>query len=103
MISTYWEDKKDNDEYLRSNPGLSIDAAEYLVEKRINLVGIDTPSIDAAIDEGFNAHHILLKNGVLIVENLCNLKDLPDRFKLIVLPLKLRGATGSPVRAIAIV
>ncbi|GIU72228.1 MAG: cyclase [Candidatus Nitrosocaldaceae archaeon] len=102
IISTSWEDKKDEDEYLTANPGLSIDAAEYLVEKKVNLVGIDTASIDAAKDDKFSAHHILLRHSILIVENLCNLKNLPDRFKLIVLPLKLRGATGSPVRVIAI-
>jgi kynurenine formamidase len=39
----------------------------------------------------------------LIVENLCNLEKIYGvHFKLIVLPLKLKGATGSPVRAIAI-
>ncbi len=103
IIATSWEDKKDEEDYLIANPGLSRDAANYLVEKRVNLVGIDTASIDAAKDEGFNAHHILLSNNILIVENLCNLQNLPDEFKLVVLPLKLEGATGSPVRAIAII
>jgi kynurenine formamidase len=45
----------------------------------------------------------LLGRDVLIVENLCNLEKIYGvHFKLIVLPLKLKGATGSPVRAIAI-
>jgi len=54
-------------------------------------------------DSNFSVHHILLNNNVLIVENLCNLEKISGvHFKLIVLPLKLKGATGSPVRAIAI-
>ncbi len=89
--------------YFNNNPGLSIDAAEYLVSKRINLVGIDSPSIDLGKDSNFSAHHVLLNNNVLIVENLCNLEKISGMyFKFIVLPLKLKGATGSPVRAIAI-
>jgi len=40
---------------------------------------------------------------VLILENLCNLDKIPKSYvKLIVLPLKLKGATGSPVRAVVI-
>ena len=103
IIATSWEDKKDDEDYLTSNPALSIDAAEYLVSKNVNLVGIDTASIDHPSEKGFRVHHILLSNNILIVENLCNLKSLPDRFRLIVLPLKLKGATGSPVRAIAMI
>jgi len=54
-------------------------------------------------DSRFLAHHILLSKDVLIVENLCNLEKISGvYFRLIVLPLKLRGATGSPVLAIAI-
>jgi arylformamidase len=67
------------------------------------LVGIDSPSIDLGLDSRFLAHHELLDNGILILENLCNLeKILGVHFKLVVLPLKLKGATGSPVRAIAL-
>jgi len=66
-------------------------------------VGIDSPSIDIGTDRRFSVHHIFSKNNVLIVENLCNLEKISKiHFKLIVLPLKLKDATGSPVRAIAI-
>ena len=73
-----------------------------MISKKINLVGIDSPSIDKGNDGKFSVHHLLSKNNVLIVENLCNLEKISGiHFKLIVLPLKLKDATGSPVRAIA--
>ena len=80
-------------------------AAEFLVEKKINAVGIDGPSIDIGSDEDFSSHKTLLGNGILIVENLCNLENLEhkDTFTLLISPLKLKGASGSPVRALAIV
>jgi kynurenine formamidase len=54
-------------------------------------------------DKSFVAHKIFAKNNVLIVENLSNLEKIPTfDFDFIILPLKLKDATGSPVRAIAI-
>ena len=103
IFSTGWYKNLTKKHYFDNNAGLSIDAARYLASKRINLVGIDSPSIDLGKDSNFSAHHVLLSNNVLIVENLCNLEKISGMyFKFIVLPLKLRGATGSPVRAIAI-
>ena len=103
IFATGWYKNLLKKHYFDNNPGLSIDAARYLASKRINLVGIDSPSIDLGKDSNFSAHHVLLSKDVLIIENLCNLEKIAGvYFKLIVLPLKLRGATGSPVRAIAI-
>ncbi|WP_338140918.1 hypothetical protein [Candidatus Nitrosotenuis chungbukensis] len=70
--------------------------------KKISLVGIDSPSIDIGSNASFSAHKILLKSDVLILENLCNLDRIKKtHFGIIALPLKLQGATGSPVRAVA--
>jgi len=67
------------------------------------LVGIDSPSIDLGNDTKFSVHQIFSKNNILIVENLANLEKIPkNHFKLVVLPLKLKDTTGSPVRAIAL-
>jgi len=75
-----------------------------LASKKINLVGIDSPSIDLGKDEKFSVHHVLAKSGILIVENLANLDKInSEEFHLIVAPLKLKNATGSPVRAMALV
>jgi arylformamidase len=103
IFATGWHKNLLKKYYFTKNPGLSISAAKYLVKKKISLVGIDSPSIDLGLDSRFLAHHQLLDNGTLILENLCNLeKILGVHFKLVVLPLKLKGATGSPVRAIAL-
>src|SRR5215216_3233480 len=104
VFSTGWEKQiKQKDNYIRNNPGLSKDAAEYLVEKKVNAVGIDCPSIDIGTDSGLIAHKMLLSNEILVIENLCNLYKFTNRkFMLLVTPLKLAGASGSPIRAIGI-
>ena len=104
VFSTGWEKQiKQKDNYIRNNPGLSKDAAQYLVEKKVNAVGIDCPSIDIGTDSGFIAHKILLSNQILVIENLCNLYEFTNgKFTLLVTPLKLAGASGSPIRAIGI-
>ena len=85
------------------NPGLTVSGGNYLASKKINLVGIDSPSIDLGINNKFSVHHVLAKNGILIVENLSNLEKIhTEKFHLIVAPLKLKNATGSPVRAMAL-
>ena len=103
VFSTSWENEIDKDHYFSHCPGLSEDAANYLVDKKVNAVCIDSPSIDRGMDNNFPVHKILLSNQVLVVENLCNLEKLQDQyFTLIMTPLKLSGASGSPVRAIAL-
>ena len=103
VFSTGWQKNLQKRFYFEKNPGLLTSAAKYLVSKKINLVGIDSPSIDRGADSKFSVHKIFSKNNILIVENLTNLEKIPAlHFNLIVLPLKLQGTTGSPVRAIAI-
>jgi kynurenine formamidase len=104
VFSTGWEKEiMQKDNYIRNNPGLSKDAAEYLVEKRVNAVAIDCPSIDVGNESEFIAHEILLSHDILVVENLCNLhKFSNNKISLIITPLKFVGASGSPIRAIGI-
>lgn len=104
VFSTGWEKQiKEKDNYMKNNPGLSKDAAEYLVEKKVNAVAIDCPSIDIGTDSGFIAHKMLLSNQILVIENLCNLYRFNnEKFTLLIIPLKLVGASGSPIRAIGI-
>ena len=101
---TGWQKNLLRDFYFAKNPGLSVSAANYLASKKINLVGTDTPSIDLGSDSKFSVHHILAKNNILIVENLANLDKINStNFHLVIAPLKLKNATGSPVRALAFV
>jgi len=104
IFYTGWQKNLQKKYYFTKNPGLSVSAAKYLASKKINLVGIDSPSIDLGKDSKFSVHQIFAKKGMLIVENLANLEKIKSsKFHLVVLPLKLKNATGSPVRAIAFV
>jgi arylformamidase len=109
VIATGWEKRSRSRNYMSENPGLSEQAARYLARKRVNAVAIDCPSIDAGADSRFTAHNILLSCNILVVENLCNLNRVTSSrsrsnatFTLIISPLKLGGATGSPARVLAI-
>jgi len=104
IFYTGWQRNLQKKYYFEKNPGLSVLAAKYLASKKINLVGIDSPSIDLGTDSKFSVHQIFAKKGILVVENLANLEKIKSsKFHLVVLPLKLKNATGSPVRAIAFV
>jgi kynurenine formamidase len=86
-------------------PGLHPHAARWLVDQRaIRAVGLDTASIDHGPTQAFEAHRILAAANVPAFENLANLDALPARgFEVIALPMKIRGGTGAPLRAIALV
>ena len=104
VFCTGWQKMLRDDSYFIKNPGLSEAAAKYLVSKKTNLVGIDSPSIDFKGNRRFPVHHIFSKNNILIVENLTNLEKIQSpKFHFVVMPLKLKGVTGSPIRAIAFV
>jgi len=104
IFYTGWQRNLQKKYYFTKNPGLSVSAAKYLASKKISLVGIDSPSIDLGKDSKFSVHKVFAKKGMLIVENLANLEKIKSsKFHLVVLPLKLKNATGSPVRAIAFV
>lgn len=103
VLSTLWENEIDKDYFFSHSPGLAEDAAKYLIDKKVNAVCIDSPSIDRGSESSFAVHKLLLSNEILIVENLCNLDKLNCQyFTLIMTPLKLSGASGSPIRAIAV-
>ena len=103
IFHTGWQKNLKKESYFLRNPGLAVSAAKYLASKKVNLVGIDSPSIDLGKDSKFSVHRILAKSGILIVENLSNLEKInSEMFHLIVAPLKLKNATGSPVRAMAL-
>ena len=89
--------------FLDNWPGLSGEAAKYLVEKGVSLVGCDTMSVDAKASGESPAHYALLGSEVYIVENLKNLNELPSFCLFVAFPLKIRGGSGSPVRAAALV
>jgi kynurenine formamidase len=84
-------------------PGLHQDAARWLAETRkVKAVGIDTASIDYGQSALYETHRILYERDIPAFENLANLDRLPARGAFIVaLPMKIKGGTGAPLRAIA--
>jgi arylformamidase len=79
---------------------LDEDAARFLIQKEILLVGIDAPSVDAFNSADLPSHRILLGHGSVILEGIQLGSVSPGDYELICLPLKLAGSDGSPVRAI---
>lgn len=102
--SEHWGLAPNQRRYLNDWPGVSMEAAEYLVSKSVAAVGVDSLSPDppAALDH-HPVHPVLLENDVLIIENLTRLDELPDFFLFLALPLKIRQGSGSPIRAVALV
>lgn len=85
-------------------PGLHPDAARWLVEKRVKAVGLDTASIDYGQSTLFESHRILYERNIPAFENLTALDTLPVRGATVyALPMKIRGGSGGPLRAIAAV
>lgn len=94
-MSDVYDDAKN---YYEEYPGIPEDVAEYLVSKKIKMVGVDMCSVD---HEPFAVHKILLGGDVLIIENLTNLGELKgEKFEVYALPIKLE-VDGAPARVIA--
>jgi kynurenine formamidase len=108
VLHTGWDDHWGTERYL-DHPYLTRAAAEWCVDNDFHVatdgLNVDpTPSENASDDEptDFGAHHALLGNDRLVVENLRGLERLPARFELHAYPLAL-DADGAPVRAVAVV
>jgi kynurenine formamidase len=120
--SDRWKDPDTDKTYYSMAPGLSYDAAQYLGERKLVLVGLDTPFVDP-VAEGqlggkpgpatgappglpFASHHYLLSQmGIHLLENAKLDEAARDQVWTsctIVLPLREKGSAGSPVRPVAI-
>lgn len=105
--AAHWEDPPTFNGGKGGFPGPDADGAAWLIERGVALVGSDTPVFEAIPFPGDSVHAMLLVDaGIHIVENL-NLERLgADRvhtFLFIALPLRIAGATGAPLRPIAVV
>lgn len=103
-----WSKHWGTPDFYKNHQFLSLDAAEWLVGRGVRLLAMDTPTPDdpsgsqpGGIDSP--VHKILLGNGIILVEYLCNLKELWEKeIDLIVLPLKVLGGDGAPARCVAV-
>ena len=91
------------DEWLTRYAGVSEEGAEWLVSQGVVNIGIDAPSIDNPKDSKFSGHLVCRRHGITNTENLCHLDQVAGQeFLYMGLPLRIRGGTGSPIRAVAI-
>lgn len=99
LFHTAMSEKYHEPSYFKKYPAMSKELAQYLVESKVKMVGVDACSVDN--QDGFPIHKILLKGNIIIIENLTNLGKLADKeFKIYALPLKLE-IDGAPARVIA--
>lgn len=94
--SDHWNDGEFYEQFVY----LEAEAAQYLVNRDIRLVGIDYLSIDQFRSLKHPTHFVLLEKDVIIIEGL-NLKEVaPGRYRLVALPLRIKNADGAPARVI---
>ncbi|MDJ1468534.1 cyclase family protein [Cytophagaceae bacterium DM2B3-1] len=102
LIHTGWDSHWNTETYYENHPSLTNEAAEYLRDCEVKLVGIDSHNIDDTRGKSRPVHTILLGSEILIVEHLCNLSLLPDDgFSFSAIPPKFKGVGTFPVRAMA--
>ncbi|MFQ5610504.1 MAG: cyclase family protein [Anaerolineae bacterium] len=97
--------------YLTEHCGMTGEATHWLLDQGVKMAGIDAPTFDRPVKAMFEtkefwpAHRVMLAREYYHLENLANLDALPQPygFKLSLLPVKWKGTTGAPVRAVAII
>jgi len=100
IYETGWHRHYGQPDYFTDFPSLTQEAAAYCAERRIRLLGMDTPTPSR---DYYEVHHLLLQKPaeIVVVESLANLDALPDHFLFIGFPLRFEGGDGSPIRAVA--
>lgn len=98
--------------YLTDHPGMTKESVHYLLDKGVKVMGIDAIGFDPPVAQMFarekfwEAHRVMREREYYHLENLCNLHEIPapyHSFIVSVLPVKWRGASAAPVRAVAII
>lgn len=113
LLRTCWDTvvSPTTPEFWTTAPYMTREAAQWLLDKQIQTVGFDFPQ-DYPIRlllknerpkmEEMVTHDVLLRNGVTMIEYLCNLRELTTPFtQLVALPLKIPDVDGAPARVIA--
>ncbi len=103
LLVRAWPGRHTDDGFLKC-AGLNREAADWVVGRGVKALGCDLASPDDPRDLTRPVHMILLGQGIPIMEHIAHLDALPGaRFQFVGVPLRIRGATGSPIRAIAII
>ena len=105
----------ETEQFWKEGPWTGTSACEWLVARQVKAVGYDYPPDQCIRDtiaeprrrparEEYTTHAIFFPAGITVIEYLTNLDQIGvSRCRFVALPLKLEGADGCPVRAIAIV
>jgi len=104
LLYTGWDKNWDKPDYFGNFPVPAVDAADYLSGFELKGIGIDAPGFDPVNSTSLPVHNRLLSHGIILIENLTNLKSLPrNEFMFSCLPLKIENGDGCPVRAVGII
>ncbi len=89
--------------YTTDFPGLHVDSVHWLADRGILMFGVEAVSPAPQGEPNFKAHIACAERGITHIECLWNLEAVVGmgRFKLIAFPLRIRGGTASPIRAVA--
>jgi arylformamidase len=100
LVHTGWSRYWNSERYFTGHPYLTEDAAVFLRDSAVALVGIDSLNIDDTADGRRPVHSILLQAGIPIVEHLTRLEKLPEEnFRFFAVPVKVKRLGSFPVRA----
>src|SRR6266545_1607646 len=112
LLRTDAAKKRTEKSYLTDHPGMTKEAVHYVLDRGVKVMGIDAIGFDPPVAKMFErkkfweAHRVMREREYYHLENLCNLHEIPSpyhSFTVSVLPVKWRGASAAPVRAVAII
>ena len=111
LIRTDASKNRFSQNHLQEHPGMTKEGVIWLLDQGVKLIGIDAIGFDPPIDFMFQrmklweAHRVMREREYYHIENLINLDQIPARrfHDISAFPIKLRGATASPIRAVAII
>lgn len=100
----------DSDRYLTDHPGMTKEATRWLIDQGIKVMGIDAIGFDVPVPKMFElkkfweSHRLMREVEYYHLENMANLDQIPVPygFKVAVFPIRIKGASAAPVRAVAI-
>ena len=103
LFRTNWDKYWDTEKYYGKFPVINDEVADFLINSNKKGIGLDVISIEEIESEDLPMHHKILKNNLVIIENLCNLDQIGNNlFTFCALPLKFINSDGASIRAIAI-
>ena len=112
LIRTDSAKKRFEKSYLTDHPGMTKEGVHHILDRGVKVMGIDAIGFDPPVPNMFErkkfweAHRVMREREYCHLENMCNFHEIPapyHSFTVSVLPIKWRGASAAPVRAVAII